>query len=74
MILQGMSVPSGGCYLSSVAVPYGNYTFYGYGNSQIPSGNAGWLIESAPAPIQCSVEYIYNGTGVPAVIGNTNGC
>ena len=71
---QGMTVPNGGCYLSAGAVPYGKYTFYGYGNSQIPSGDAGWRIESAPIPMQCSVQYTYNGTGDPGVTANTKGC
>jgi prepilin-type N-terminal cleavage/methylation domain-containing protein len=72
--LQGASVPAGGCYLSTAAIPYGNFTFYGYGNSQIPNGSAGWRIESASNPIQCSVEYQYNGTGVPVVNVYTQGC
>jgi len=71
---QGMNAPTGGCYLSSAAIPYDNYTFYGYGNSRIPGGDAGWRIESAPTPMQCSVQYTYNGTGVPVVRANTSGC
>ena len=71
---QGMTVPAGSCYLSTAAVPYGNYTFYGYGNSQIPGGDSGWRIESAPTPTQCSVQYTYNGTGVPVVTANITGC
>jgi len=72
--LQGSKVPSGGCYLSSAAVQSGDYTFYGYGNSQIPGGDAGWRIEKAPTPMQCSVQYTYNGSGVPVVKANTSGC
>jgi MSHA pilin protein MshA len=72
--LQGMVVPSGGCYGSAAAVPFGNFTFYGWGNTQIPNGNAGWRIENAPTPKQCSVEYVYNGTGVPIVNAYTTGC
>jgi prepilin-type N-terminal cleavage/methylation domain-containing protein len=71
---DGMTVPSGGCYLSTVGVPYEKYTFYGFGNNKIPGGDAGWRIESAPAPTQCSVRYTYNGTGVPVVTANTSGC
>jgi MSHA pilin protein MshA len=74
-ILQnGMTVPSAGCYLSAAPVVSDAYTFYGYGNSQIPNGNAGWRIESAPGPMQCSVEYAYNGSGVPVVTIFTSGC
>lgn len=71
---QGMRVPAAGCYLSSAPVPFGDYTFYGYGNSQIPNGDAGWRIESAPTPQRCSVQYTYNGSGVPVVTVNTDGC
>jgi len=74
-VMQGdMTVPAGGCYLSAAAVPYQLYTFYGYGNSQIPNGDAGWRIESAPTPNQCSVQYTYNGIGVPVVTVYTSGC
>lgn len=71
---QGMTTPSGGCYLSTAAVTHGSYTFYGNGNSAIPSGDAGWRIESAPTPMQCSVQYTYAGSGVPVVKTNTTGC
>lgn len=71
---QGMSVPGAGCYLSAAAIPYGNYTFYGYGNGSIPGGDAGWRLESAPTPTRCSVQYTYNGTGTPVVTANTDGC
>lgn len=74
LALQGSKVPSGGCYLSSSAVPSGDYTFYGYGNSQIPGGDAGWRIESAPTPMQCSVQYTYNGGAAPVIKANTSGC
>ncbi|WP_426318637.1 pilus assembly FimT family protein [Pseudoduganella sp. R-43] len=72
--LQGTKIPAGGCYLSSSAVKTGDYTFYGYGNSQIPGGDAGWRIEEAPNPTQCSVRYNYNGSGTPVVTVNTSGC
>jgi prepilin-type N-terminal cleavage/methylation domain-containing protein len=71
---QGFAVPGGGCYLSNAAVEHGEFTFYGYGNGQIPGGDAGWRIESAPTPMQCSVQYTYNGTGTPVVTVNTSGC
>ncbi|MGW8393427.1 pilus assembly FimT family protein [Pseudoduganella sp. HUAS MS19] len=74
LALQGSKVPGGGCYLSPSAVPSGDYTFYGYGNSQIPGGDAGWRIEGAPTPMQCSVQYTYNGSGAPQVKANTSGC
>ena len=72
--LQGTKIPTGGCYLSPSAVTTGDYTFYGYGNSQIPGGDAGWRIENAPDPKLCSVQYTYNGSGVPVVTANTSGC
>jgi len=73
-VVQGSTVPGGGCYLSSAAVTGPDYTFYGYGNNKIPNGHAGWRIESAPAPAQCSVEYDYAGSGTPVVTANTSGC
>ena len=72
--LSNMTVPSGGCYLSNAGIVVGSYTFYGFGNSQIPGGDAGWRIESAPTPMQCSVRYTYAGTGVPVVTATTTGC
>ena len=71
---QGMTVPGAGCYLSTAAVSHESYTFYGYGNNKIPGGDAGWRIESAPTPTQCSVQYTYNGTGIPVVTSNISGC
>jgi hypothetical protein len=65
---------AGGGYLSTAAVPYGQYTFYGFGSAQITGGNAGWRIESAPTPANCSVAYVYDGVGLPTLRGNTNGC
>jgi MSHA pilin protein MshA len=73
-VLQTMTVPANGCYLSSAAIQVDGYTFYGYGNNKIPNGDAGWRIESAPTPMQCSVQYTYNGTGVPTITTNTSGC
>lgn len=71
---QGMTVPAGGCYLSAAGIPAGAYTFYGYGNAKIPNGDAGWRLEDAPDPTHCSVQYTYNGSGVPVVTANTGGC
>jgi len=71
---QGMQVPATGCYLSAAAVPQSSFTFYGYGNSQIPNGDAGWRLDNAPDPQQCSVQYTYNGVGTPVVTVNTSGC
>lgn len=73
-IVQGNAAGSSGCYLSSSAVTGDDYTFYGYGNGSIPNGDAGWRIESAPTPAQCSVQYTYGGSGVPVVTTNTGGC
>lgn len=73
-VLQGMTVPKTSCYLSTAPVEFDGYTFYGYGNDKLPNGDAGWRIESAPNPKQCSVQYNYNGTGVPVVTANTDGC
>ncbi|MBU1365230.1 MAG: type II secretion system GspH family protein [Gammaproteobacteria bacterium] len=70
----GFVVPPGGCYLSNAAVAYNRFTFYGYGNAQIPGGDAGWRIEDAPDPSLCSVRYTYNGTGIPVVTVDTSGC
>ena len=72
--IQGNTVPSGGCYLSSSAISQGTFTFYGYGNGSIPGGDAGWRIESAPDPANCSVRYNYGGSGMPAVTIYTSGC
>jgi MSHA pilin protein MshA len=73
-VVQGMSVPTAGCYLSSAGVEVDGYTFYGYGNNKLPNGDAGWRIESAPNPTKCSVQYSYSGTGVPTVTTNVDGC
>jgi MSHA pilin protein MshA len=74
LLQQGLTVPGGGCYLSSAPIVSDKYTFYGYGNSSIPNGDAGWRIETAPTPTQCSVQYTYNGSGEPVVTANTGGC
>ncbi len=71
---QGFVVPSGGCYLSNAPIQHDTFTFYGYGNAQIPGGDAGWRIESAPDPTLCSVRYTYNGSGVPVVTVSSSGC
>ncbi|MBV8634045.1 MAG: hypothetical protein JO002_06120 [Burkholderiaceae bacterium] len=74
LTLAGSTVPSGGCYLSSAAVPSTTFTFYGYGNGSIPNGDAGWRIETAPTPANCAVGYTYGGSGVPTVTAYTSGC
>lgn len=74
MTLSGATVAGGGCYLSSAAVPYNGFMFYGFGNAAIPNGDAGWRIESAPDPRNCSVAYRYGGVGTPAVLVYTGGC
>jgi MSHA pilin protein MshA len=73
-VVQGMNVPTNGCYRSTAPVVVDGYTFYGWGNNKLPGGDAGWRIESAPNPTLCSVQYTYNGTGVPVVTPNTSGC
>ncbi|HEX7641415.1 MAG TPA: type II secretion system protein [Burkholderiaceae bacterium] len=73
-MLANAVVPSGGCYLSTAAVPSTTFTFYGYSNATIPNGDAGWRIETAPTPAQCAVGYRYNGSGQPSVITYTSGC
>ena len=70
----GSSAPSGGCYLSTAPISFNNFTFYGYGNSTIPNGDAGWRLENAPTPINCAVGYNYNGSGNPTVLVYTSGC
>ena len=72
--LQGLSVPNNGCYLSITPIKVNGYTFYGHGNGALPNGDAGWRIEEAPTPTLCSVQYTYNGSGVPVIKANTQGC
>ena len=74
MTQMGATVPVGGCYLSTAAVPYGKFTFYGWNSGKIPNGDAGWRIESASDPVNCSVGYHYGGTGTPVVTAYTSGC
>jgi MSHA pilin protein MshA len=74
MTQAGAQVIAGGGYLSTAAISFNQYTFYGYGNGQIPGGNAGWRIESAPTPSNCSVSYVYAGAGVPTISSITTGC
>jgi len=74
-VVQGMTVPAGGCYNSAAPIVVDGYTFYGYGNgTKLPNGDAGWRIESAPTPALCSVQYTYAGSGTPVVTVNTSGC
>ena len=58
-------------YLSTTPVVYDSFTFYGYSG---PLGNAGWEVTYAPNPAQCSVQYIYNGSGEPVIQTATSGC
>ncbi|PKO43154.1 MAG: hypothetical protein CVU29_11135 [Betaproteobacteria bacterium HGW-Betaproteobacteria-22] len=74
VLQQGFIVPASGCYLSNAAIENHGLTFYGFGNSAIPGGDAGWRIESAITPNQCAVQYRYNGSGNPLVTAHTNGC
>jgi prepilin-type N-terminal cleavage/methylation domain-containing protein len=74
IILEGSSIPTGGCYLTANPIKVSAYTFYGFGNSQLPNGDAGWRIEESPTPNLCSVQYTYAGSGVPVVKANTTGC
>lgn len=71
---QGVTPPPGGCYLSTAPVVVDGYTFYGFGNSQIPNGDAGWRIENSPTPKMCSIQYTYAGSGVPVITVNVSGC
>ncbi len=71
---QGFIIPPAGCYLSSAGIENNGLTFYGYGNSAIPNGDAGWRIESAPTPNACAVQYNYNGSGTPIITALTGGC
>ncbi len=74
MTLANTAPVAGTGYGSSAAIPYGKYTFYGWGNGAIPNGDAGWRLEGAPDPANCSVAYTYNGAGVPAVTSRVTGC
>jgi len=74
VLQQGFIVPTAGCYLSNAAIENNGLTFYGFGNSSIPSGDAGWRVESATSPNQCAVQYRYNGSGTPVVTAHTSGC
>lgn len=72
--LAGASPPTGG-YLSTQPYPYNGFIFYGYGNSILPGGLAGWALSGAPNPGQCSVTYDNNGNGaLPRVGVTTAGC
>jgi MSHA pilin protein MshA len=73
-VLQNMPVQTTTCYQKTTPIEVDGYTFYGWGNNKLPNGDAGWRIESAPNPQLCSVQYTYDGTGVPVVTANTSGC
>lgn len=67
--------PSSGGYLSTSPYPFGSFTFYGYGSSNLPNNLCGWRIETAPDPKNCSVTYDNNGSGRPPVVTvYTSGC
>jgi MSHA pilin protein MshA len=67
--------PTSGGYLSAAPYPYGKFTFYGYGNGQLPGGLAGWLVADAPVPRNCSVTFANDGSGNPPVVTATiSGC
>jgi MSHA pilin protein MshA len=74
MTLANTAAVTGTGYGSTAPIPYGKYTFYGYGNAAIPNGDAGWRLEDAPNPANCSVAYTYNGSGVPVVTATVSGC
>jgi MSHA pilin protein MshA len=74
VLQQGFIVPTAGCYLSNAPIENNGLTFYGFGNSAIPGGDAGWRIESASTPSACAVQYVYNGSGTPAITAHTSGC
>ena len=74
MTLQGAPAISGGGYLSSAPIEFNKFTFYGYGNGTIPSGDAGWVLADAPTPTNCSLAYRYNGSAEPTLIARTSGC
>lgn len=60
--------PTSGGYLSTSAFPYGDFTFYGYGNGSLPQGLAGWRIENAKDPFNCSLTYNNDGSGNPPIL------
>lgn len=74
MTLQGAPTISGGGYLSTAPIVFNKFTFYGYSNSTIPNGDAGWVLTDAPNPANCSLAYNYNGSGEPQLILRTTGC
>lgn len=74
MTLQGAPAIAGGGYLSTAPIVFNQYTFYGYSNSTIPNGDAGWVLTNAPTPATCSLAYNYGGTGEPQLILRTAGC
>ncbi len=74
MTLQGAPAIAGGGYLSTAPIVFNQFTFYGYSNSTIPNGDAGWVLTAAPTPATCSLAYNYGGTGEPLLILRTAGC
>ncbi len=73
MTLQGAPTLSG-VYLSAEPIAFNAFTFYGYGNSAIPDGDAGWVLADAPTPAACSLAYKYEGSGEPQLVLRTTGC
>lgn len=71
---QGVTIPNGGCYMNVNPVDFNGYTFYGWGNTTIPGGKAGWRIENAPDPMNCSVQYDAANWHAPYIVVTTSGC
>lgn len=74
MTLEGAPAIAGGGYLSTTPIVFNRFTFYGYSNSTLPGGDAGWVLADAPTPANCSLAYNYGGTGEPQLILRTTGC
>lgn len=65
----------GPSYLSTAPYPFQMFTFYGYGNSILPGGLAGWVVTDAPNPSACCVTYGVDGSlATPPVVIYTSGC
>lgn len=63
------ATPASGGYLSTQPYPYAGFLFYGYGNTVLPNGLAGWALQDAPYPGNCAVTYDNDGSGSPPVVG-----
>jgi MSHA pilin protein MshA len=65
----------GPSYLSTAPYPFQIFTFYGYGNSVLPGGLAGWVVTNAPNPSACCVTYGVDGAvATPPIVTYTSGC